>query len=72
MKTLIRVGRLSLEFKLEDLWVGAFWKSDSYETWHRYEIDNPALRAIGHKFEVWVCVIPCFPIHYERHWRDGN
>ena len=37
-------GRLSLEFKRADLWVGAFYTDD----------------------DVWVCVLPCLPIHWRR------
>jgi hypothetical protein len=45
---------VALEFKKEDLWVGAFWR-----TWH-----NPfAFRHDLEEFEVWVCLLPCFPIH---------
>ena len=40
----IRVG---LEYKLADLWVGAFYARKG---------------AILH---VWVCVVPCLPIHIE-------
>ena len=69
MKTLARVGRWSLEFKLQDCWIGVFWKRDSYETYHRRGIDNPALPAIGYSFDLWVCLIPMLPIHYSRHWR---
>ena len=34
-----------LEFKLEDMWVGAFWKNG------------------GIDFDLWVCLLPCLPIH---------
>lgn len=33
--------RVSVEFKLPDLWVGAFFT----------------------RSELWLCLIPCFPIH---------
>jgi hypothetical protein len=35
------------ERKLEDLWIGAFWKRDG-------------LNLTTH---LWVCIIPCFPLH---------
>ena len=38
---------IDVEFKLQDFWVGAYWK-----------------RGI-HKFDIWICIIPCFPIHIE-------
>lgn len=41
-----------LEFKLADLWIGAFWKTS------------------GHCFDLWVCLMPCLPIHFSAWWRD--
>ncbi|MHA2092276.1 MAG: hypothetical protein ACW98K_15615 [Candidatus Kariarchaeaceae archaeon] len=38
---------ICLEFKLQDMWIGMFWKCDGST-----EID------------IWICLIPCFPIHY--------
>lgn len=46
-RTLWSRGRLSLEFKRADLWVGAFYT----ET------------------DVWICLLPCLPIHWRR---DGR
>jgi hypothetical protein len=47
--------KIRLEFKIEDLWVGLFWKS-KYQAagggkWERSEYD------------LWICLIPCVPIH---------
>ena len=39
---------LRLEFKLEYLWIGAYWRND-----HTYY-------NVCHLF---ICIIPCFPIH---------
>jgi len=39
--------RISMEFKLEDLWVGAYWRYDEPYKLHH----------------LWVCLIPCVPIH---------
>lgn len=36
--------RVRLEFKLQDLWVGAYWRP-------------------GH---LWVCLLPCLPLHFQR------
>ena len=68
-RTLVRVGRWSVEFKPADCWIGVFWKRGAYQTWHRRGIDNPALPAIGYSLDVWVCLLPTLPIHYARHWR---
>lgn len=37
---------ISLEWKLQDFWIGAFWKR-GYE-----------------QFDLWICIIPCLPIHF--------
>lgn len=51
--------RAALEWKLEDCWVGAFWK--------RSEL---ALTRAGRDgglgggvIDIWICLIPCLPIH---------
>lgn len=41
---------IRLEFKIQDLWIGVYWSG--HETLGR--------------FDIWICVIPCFPIHYWR------
>lgn len=47
--------RVRLEFKLADLWVGAFFR----------KLKAPGLRA--RQYDVWICLIPCFPIHFTWH-----
>lgn len=39
--------RLSFEFKLADLWLGAFYARK------------------GDTLHVWVCILPCLPLHLE-------
>lgn len=45
---------LQLEFKLEDFWIGAFW------------------RQTPSKFDLWICLLPCLPIHFtlEKHLKN--
>lgn len=38
-----------LEWKLEDLWIGVFWRRGK--------------RGKASLFDVWVCLLPCLPIH---------
>lgn len=40
---------IRLEFKVQDLWVGAYWNVERYGS-----------AAVLH---VWVCLLPCLPIH---------
>lgn len=48
---------VNLEFKLEDLWVGVFWRRSG--GWDYVP-----------KLHVWVCLVPCFPLHFtfNRGW----
>lgn len=46
--------KIKLEFKLEDFWIGVFWKRKP-----RWE----ELRYVGKDLHIWICIIPCFPIH---------
>lgn len=42
------------EFKPEDLWVGAYWKT------------------IGHATDLWICLLPCVPLHISWWYRDSH
>ena len=44
---------IRVERKWEDCWVGAYWK----------------LQRCGHVglLDVWICIIPCFPLHLRYH-----
>jgi hypothetical protein len=52
--------KVKLEFKLEDFWVGAFWKKELVV------VKDPSyywLDGVGTQYDLWVCIVPCFPIH---------
>lgn len=51
--------RVRLEFKLADLWVGVFWKWRE-PTWKEDALD------------VWLCLVPCVPIHLIFYWRGAQ
>lgn len=42
---------LTLEFKLADLWLGAFWK---------YGRSTGAIQL-----DLWLCLLPCLPLHFK-------
>ena len=46
MKEKTRDWNVSIQWKPQDLWIGAFW------------------RRIGNAFDVYVCIVPCIPIHF--------
>lgn len=48
--------RIALEWKVEDCWVGAFWKRARL-----LSVPEPA--TDGHMIDIWVCLLPCLPIH---------
>lgn len=47
--------KVRLEFKLADMWVGAFWRRG------RYFNDETGLTV--KTLEIWICLLPCLPIH---------
>lgn len=49
-----KITRVAIEWKLQDLWVGVFWR-------HGYAaFDDGAKRMFT---DVWICVLPCIPLH---------
>jgi hypothetical protein len=51
---IVRITRAKFEWKVEDLWVGVFWK-------HGYgQFDDGPKRMWT---DVWICFIPCVPLH---------
>ena len=49
-----KINSISLEFKLQDLWIGVFWNTDNLIT---DEGKKPF------KTDIWICLLPCLPIH---------
>lgn len=75
MKTLLRcrLGRytISLERKWEDAWIGAFWRRTREQVGSVRTRDTVFEhfedRAVyGYIFEIWICILPCFPIHIRK------
>ena len=59
---------IKVERKWADLWVGAYWKSKDIHEYDRFDSSVP-----GKRWDVWICIVPCFPIHlswrrFERKW----
>jgi hypothetical protein len=44
---------IRLEFKPQDVWIGAFWKhsGDDIGLYYAYRLD------------IWLCLLPCLPLH---------
>ncbi len=49
--------KIKLEFKLQDIWIGVFWKT------RRIPVEQTAYYAY---FDMWICLIPMFPIHISK------
>ena len=39
----------AVEWKPQDLWIGAFWKHTDFDEWRGTDL--------------WICLIPCVPLH---------
>lgn len=50
----VRITRAKFEWKLEDLWVGVYWK-------HGYGQSDDGPKRMW--TDVWICLIPCVPLH---------
>ena len=51
--------RARIEFKLEDFWIGAFWRTSWAEG---------AVATV--QYDLWICLIPCLPLHLT--WYDDR
>lgn len=43
--------RIRVEFKPEDCWIGAFWRTTETCMGFRWQ------------FDLWICIVPMLPIH---------
>lgn len=79
MKTLWtqRFGKvtISIEFKIEDLWMGVFWHKTPEQIGHVQSVVfmRPGERPTGgitpvfaNNLDVWICLLPCLPIHIRK------
>lgn len=59
-----------VEFKPEDCWIGIFWKRRTLSR-ACFTTGSYAQRTDTH---VWVCLLPCFPIHltFNGEWSNGK
>lgn len=48
---------IRLERKWQDLWIGLYWKVEN--VW----LPPHCGKFIGRRVHLWVCLVPCFPIH---------
>lgn len=62
--------QVSLEFKLEDCWIGAYWRSGTVEVIRHGERTREC--GTARRVEAWLCLVPCLPIHVIAHvgWKQ--
>ncbi len=48
--------QIKLEFKKEYFWIGVHWERSIREI----------LYKLQSRLDIWICVLPCFPIHIVR------
>lgn len=64
--------RIRVEFKIQDCWLGVFWKQ-SDQTWIQDEDqqDNAIWKARkARRLDIWICILPCLPVHILLVWRE--
>ena len=49
--------RVRVEFKPQDLWVGLFWRRETI-----------AAQVFGWDVDLWICLVPMFPLHVSWHY----
>ncbi len=47
-----------VEWKPQDLWIGAFWKRTRFDGFSGYSL--------------WLCVLPCIPLHIWWYRKDAD
>lgn len=55
--------KMRLEFVPRDLWVGVFWRHDTSR--------SPAVPWAFQRYDLWLCLFPCFPLH-ATWYREGS
>jgi len=68
---MLRIKRVRVEVKIPDLWIGAFWRWDDITSfrwpdkgWQR-GLYTPEAQEKGLQLDVWICLLPCLPLHVE-------
>lgn len=49
-----------LEWKPQYLWIGVYWKRSVEKGCY----NNACRPSHYYVFDIWVCVLPCLPIHF--------
>jgi len=61
--------KIRLEFKLQDFWVGIFWKNTVTQTKELVysSVNKGNVYLVENILDIWICLIPCLPIHITKY-----
>jgi hypothetical protein len=54
---------MRFEFKIQDSWVGVFWKRSLDEEVEVADTQREAVLVTAPRLDVWLCLVPWFPLH---------
>lgn len=62
--------KVEVEFKLQDFWIGVFWKMTERDSKELvYSQKHNGNIYVPEKFlDIWICLIPCLPIHIRKYY----
>lgn len=55
--------KVRIERKWADLWIGVYWRHQ--------RVSRSLVSPYEHQLHVWVCLVPCVPLHVMVTWREG-
>lgn len=50
----IKIKSIGFEYKISDFWIGLYYKCNRND-----RLPNEIIKEV----DIWVCFIPCFPLH---------
>jgi hypothetical protein len=59
----LRPLKAKFEFKLQDLWIGVFWKKGTDRCSYYDDKNRRPVSLAPERLDIWICLIPCLPLH---------